>query len=663
METPVVNEQMESLIEKVDNAVLQLSNLADAPSLRELQDLASRLADPRRFVAVFGAFSAGKSSMINAFLGHQILTVSPHPTTATITELHAPDEKSQDGIEVTMKSAAQMWEDVSRALRYLHLQADNLEQAVAKAGQLKSADFPAGARRHVSFLRAFAQGYPRMSAHLGEALFYPLAQLETLTADESVACYLQKISVPVAAQHLATGTVLVDTPGVDSIHRRHTDVAFDYMRHADAILFVLYYTHAFARADEAFLTQLANVQNIVGVNKLFVVINAVDLAANVEEQQAVRNRVVEELHRLGIPQPRVYEVSSQIATAASLLEKDPDATQLEELLRQRLRLGPDEELPSPVQMIHDSGIPELRKDVFEYLSNQAYQLAHSAVVSQFESVHHALNGRVVKLRRLAEDSQIVRREREQARLLLADKLLQLLATGNSAGYEQERALSAEWKELSFHIGERIRLSLSAVFRASFHPGLFRSRDNVKRILHQAASEFMEELNRKVESEIRTLGMRMRVQSNQTLNRVRSELQSQVDDHLAGYLEVPLFGVVDRDALPERVNLEADILSPFFRYFSNPRQFFEQGGQKEMQEAALPAVTAAAAAVVVRLSGLLEEGFLTEFRHLMAQMYGITATKLRESTDESLGSAESLIQYEQTLIWFTEQLDDVKSAGW
>ena len=661
MDMQAMNVQMQSLIHKVDDAVVHLSSLPDAPSLQELKDLALRLRDSRRFVAVFGAFSAGKSSLINAFLGNHILTVSPHPTTATITELHRSDADFEEQIQVTTKSEAQMWEDVSRALRYLHLQADNLEEAINKAAQLRSADFPAGARRHVSFLRAFALGYPRMSSHLGEKLLYPLAQLGTLTADESVACYLQKISVPVS--DLDAGMVLVDTPGVDSIHRRHTDVAFDYMRHADAILFVLYYTHAFARADEAFLTQLANVQNIVGVNKLFVVINAVDLATSSDEQQAVRNRVVDELRRLGIPKPRVYEVSSQIATAASRLKEGNDVSQLEDLLRQRLRLQPDSPLPSPISMLDDSGIPRLRDDVRDYLSSQAYQLANSAVVSQFESIHHALNGRVVKLRELAHDSEAVRREREEARQLLADHLTQLSLNGTGAGFEQEHSLSALWQELYFHIGERIRLSLSALFRASFHPGLFRTRDNVKRTLYQAASEFMEELNRKVESEIRTLGMRMRVQSNATLERVRSDLQAQIDNHLAGYLDVPIFELEDRDALPERSNLEPEILSPFFRYFSNPRQFFEQGGQREMQDAALPVVTEAVGAAVRQLAALLEQSFLTEFRHLMAELYRITATELRESTDESLGDAKSLIQYEQTLNWLTEQLDDVKSAGW
>ena len=45
----------------------------------------------------------------------------------------------------------------------------------------------------------------------------------------------------------AQGIVLVDTPGADSVNARHTGVAFNYIKNADAILFVTYYNHASRR--------------------------------------------------------------------------------------------------------------------------------------------------------------------------------------------------------------------------------------------------------------------------------------------------------------------------------------------------------------------------------------------------------------------------------
>ncbi|WP_054969559.1 dynamin family protein [Alicyclobacillus ferrooxydans] len=647
-------QQVLQLSTKVNEAVKRLSVLKDPPSLKPLRDLAERLSDPRRVVAVFGAFSAGKSSLINAFLGQNVLTVSPHPTTATITEIR-PTEADKSYAKVRTKSEAEMWEDVYRALRYLHVQAKDLGDAVKKAGQLKSADFPAGARRHVSFLRAAAAGYEQMSSKLGQDLEYPLTELEALTADESIACYLHRVNVYVGMDILDEGMVLVDTPGVDSIHRRHTDVAFDYMRHADAVVFVLYYTHAFARADQNFLSQLAQVQNIAGVNKLFVVINAVDLAASEEELIAVQNRVTEETKRIGIPDPRIYTVSSQTAMAARrLLDGDP-SPELEALIRQRLRMEADEPLPDAADILRESGILKLQQELSAYLNDKAYELALGTVDAQFRSLHQALAGRVSHLRELQAQDDSMRREREHQQQKLADELRRLAAAAQNGSAEQEQVLVSEWTELVFHIGQRIRMNLSALFRESFHPSLFKARGNARQSLQQAAADLMEAVNRQIEAEIRTLSLRMQAQVSSTLERQRTELQDTIDGLVPGALEVREMPWDDHVGLPDRANLEGEIVRPFFKFFSNPRQFFEEGGQKEMIEAASPVVMEAVEDVTKKFAAELQSTFLSDYRVLVANLFDTTASQLLELTDESLGTAESLIQYEETYQWVGQQL--------
>ena len=46
-------------------------------------------------IGVFGTFSAGKSSLINALLGGQYLVSSPNPTTAATTELSCTAKKAK----------------------------------------------------------------------------------------------------------------------------------------------------------------------------------------------------------------------------------------------------------------------------------------------------------------------------------------------------------------------------------------------------------------------------------------------------------------------------------------------------------------------------------------------------------------------------------------
>ena len=60
------------------------------PALKHVQQevIEKRSVETKQFtVALFGAFSAGKSSFANALLGEKVLPVSPNPTTATINQI------------------------------------------------------------------------------------------------------------------------------------------------------------------------------------------------------------------------------------------------------------------------------------------------------------------------------------------------------------------------------------------------------------------------------------------------------------------------------------------------------------------------------------------------------------------------------------------------
>ena len=100
------------------------------------------------------------------------------------------------------------------------------------------------------------------------------------------------ILISTLIRHLTRmGVTLVDTPGADSINARHTGVAFDYIRNADAILFITYYNHAFAKADREFLIQLGRVKDAFELDKMFFIVNAIDLASTMNEEEEVKDYV------------------------------------------------------------------------------------------------------------------------------------------------------------------------------------------------------------------------------------------------------------------------------------------------------------------------------------------------------------------------------------
>ena len=75
-------------------------------------------------VALFGAFSAGKSSFSNALIGEKVLPVSPNPTTAAINRIRPVSVGKEDGTaDVRLKTEMRMMEDVVRSFEALGIKA------------------------------------------------------------------------------------------------------------------------------------------------------------------------------------------------------------------------------------------------------------------------------------------------------------------------------------------------------------------------------------------------------------------------------------------------------------------------------------------------------------------------------------------------------------
>src|SRR5699024_8984707 len=65
--------------------------------IEDLQTKKAKLENRQLTIALFGAFSAGKSSFANAMLANRVLPVSPNPTTAVINRIHPVNHKHTHG--------------------------------------------------------------------------------------------------------------------------------------------------------------------------------------------------------------------------------------------------------------------------------------------------------------------------------------------------------------------------------------------------------------------------------------------------------------------------------------------------------------------------------------------------------------------------------------
>ncbi|MBB6674752.1 dynamin family protein, partial [Cohnella nanjingensis] len=166
------------------------------PQLRKQADSlaakAEQLRQSRFTIALFGAFSAGKSSFANALVGLPALPVSPNPTTATINRIVAPTADAPHGSAmIAMKTPEAMREDLAHSLERLGVDpaavrgaADDAAALLALSKRMTPDDIHPRGRPHLAFLRAAAGGWARYGEKLGTHFLAGEAEYRRYVAEE-----------------------------------------------------------------------------------------------------------------------------------------------------------------------------------------------------------------------------------------------------------------------------------------------------------------------------------------------------------------------------------------------------------------------------------------------------------------------------------------------
>ncbi|WP_209122636.1 dynamin family protein [Alkalihalobacillus sp. BA299] len=292
---------------------------------KHLVDRIERYENQTFIISLFGAFSAGKSSFANALLGENILPVSPNPTTATVNTVEKSTADHPHGTaKVTVKSEATLNDEIQAVSEQLDMSLD-LERLVKWKPNMKEY-VSSWQKTYAEYLVTIQKSIASTDWKLGSEFTATHDEMQSLVAEESKACLIEKVNIYFDSPITQKGIVLVDTPGVNSIHGRHTNVAFQQMRQSDAIFYLTYYNHAFSKADQYFLQQMGKVNESFGHDKLYFVINAADLASSEGELNGVRKHVYDQLKRNGIERPRLYHLSSKEGLHAKKQQLDTETT-------------------------------------------------------------------------------------------------------------------------------------------------------------------------------------------------------------------------------------------------------------------------------------------------------------------------------------------------
>jgi small GTP-binding protein len=541
---------------------------------------AERLTKNRFTVALFGAFSAGKSSFANALMGDLILPVSPNPTTAAINKILPPDEQNPHAsVRVRLKTHEDITSDVLYSLQIFGLQAATIEEAIVQTASLDAKDVHPTAKPHYSFLRAVQKGYEEAKPQLGQDMIIGLKEFQEFVAQEHKACFVEWIELYYDCPLTQQGIILVDTPGADSINARHTGVAFEYIKNADAVLFVTYYNHAFSHADREFLIQLGRVKDTFAMDKMFFIVNAADLAHSQEELDGVVDHVVQNLASCGIIRPRIYPVSSQTALLARMGERGNLSDSAANILRKRLGVAENAPLPATEEALRFSGLSHFEE---EFIAFTLEELTHIALNEAFSEVRRLL-ATMDDLIAVARQDVTARKQQLQAAEQHRERALRTIRELDATADVQ--AVEKEIQELTYYVKQRVMLRFSEAFRHSFNPSSLQSDGrNMQKILLASLEELSRFLAFDLAQEMRATALRVEKFMANTCGKLREKLMNrmQIEQFSLRVWEAPAYNTPDFDShFPTGTTEE---LKDALSLFKNPKHFFEQGGQEKMKEA-------------------------------------------------------------------------------
>jgi small GTP-binding protein len=548
------------MVTKIHTVTQSLQHIRGLQTVvQQLKEKAARLSNQSYSVALFGAFSAGKSSFANALMGTKLLPVSPNPTTATINKIKpVTDEFPHGTVRVQLKDIEQLEVDLAFSLKFFNLSFTSLQDALEHIDTVLQLNHVEPRQKpHYSFLHAVQKGYHHMKDHFGQLLFVDLDEFGDFVANEEKSCFVEWIEVYYECELTKQGITLVDTPGADSINARHTGVAFEYIKNADAILFVTYYNHAFSKADREFLIQLGRVKDAFELDKMFFMINAADLSSSEEELKLVQSYVNNQLLSYGIRNPRLYPVSSLLA----LKEKEGIPVQEQTIMT-------------------DSGIFSFEAEFKHFTQHELTELTVTSAQLDLKRVYQILN-EYIQMALVGNDEKEARRNR-----LLVEKTDSLSCIQHSELEPSKKAVEKELKELLYYVKQRVFLRFTDMFNESFHPTVLSDdHKNIKIALMSSLDELLEFVAFDFVQELRATSVRVEgfiKKQLQFIHQRTNEKIKQIHHSLElTYITPAKTEAIEFESLMEI--LDKSVLAKPLATFKNAKTFFEKNGKKKVRD--------------------------------------------------------------------------------
>lgn len=371
---------------------------------KDIKDTLERLDNKLVKIGVFGTFSAGKSSLINALLGGQYLVSSPNPTTAATTEL-SYGENSQ----ITLKTEEQLLNELNQLIEYHDVSFETLDSFIHSDIQRLKRKLE---KNQLAFVSAVQKHYSMYKDMLAEGTKHVISreEIKKWSAQDEFATFVKTVHINLPIEWLK-GKIIVDSLGLHSNNQRHTNETEQILTSSDLILYVSYFNHSFTDNDKHFIEHMKEM-NQLNENQAFkMVINAVDLAESSDDLNAVKHYVKDALTQVNLKSD-IFGVSSRLA----LKQSDEGIDQLRQSIDQFVEIDSNRILEQQMvkqleqinlsfeEMIHDyqtnqSHIEQRQQQLKQYqnkqrLSNQLLMTTEQHTNNEVEDQIYHLNGRL-----------------------------------------------------------------------------------------------------------------------------------------------------------------------------------------------------------------------------------------------------------------------------
>jgi len=250
----------------------------------------NRLRNRDLTIAFVGGFSAGKSSLVNAFLGRYLLPESTKVTTAVPTFVRTTTEEESAELHYLNEAEVEKLGDLYRSEIASVFQVPELATAPYSTllEKVKPLATEGRGRRLVDQFQVYQeQRRGRQVDPRGRVITTSISEAQDKIRDETEAMFLDRVVLKTHSTQLPPDVVLVDLPGISVPNPRHREITFRFVKEeAHALVFVLMATRLFDK-DEIEILELVRAGESRIAEKTFWVLNRWDSLSTEQQRQTI----------------------------------------------------------------------------------------------------------------------------------------------------------------------------------------------------------------------------------------------------------------------------------------------------------------------------------------------------------------------------------------